>query len=68
MTVEISAELLEAGTGSPLVRRQYATQATLDRFRGKAFSWSGGKTCLHLMHAHLRHCGMRVPPLPPGMR
>lgn len=64
MTVEISAELLEAGTGSPLVRRQYATQATLDRFRGKAFSWSGGKTCLHLMHAHLQHCGVKVPRLP----
>lgn len=62
--VEIPAELLVDGHATPMVRRQVATQATLDMFRGKAFSWSGGKTCLHLMHAHLRHCGVKVPRLP----
>lgn len=62
--VEIPAELLADGAAAPLVRRQVATQATLDAFRGKQFSWSGGKTCLHLMYAHLVHCGVKVPPLP----
>lgn len=49
---------------SALVRRQHATQSTLDAFRGKLFSWSGQKTCLHLLHAHLVNCGFKVPRLP----
>lgn len=62
--VEIPAELLVDGYATPMVLRQVATQATLDLFRGKLFTWSGRKTCLHLMHAHLRHCGVKVQPLP----
>lgn len=62
--VDIPEDLQAAGAAAPMVRRQLATQATLDQFRGRAFSWSGGKTCLHLMHAHLRHCGVKVPRLP----
>lgn len=57
-------ELDPAAAQAPLVRRQHATQATLDAFRGKLFSWSGQKTCLHLMHAHLVNCGVKVPRLP----
>lgn len=62
--VEIPAELLTEGAAAPMVRRQMATQATLDAFRGKVFSWTGGKTCLHLMYGHLANCGVKLPRLP----
>lgn len=62
--VDIPQDLQAEGQAAPMVLRQQATQATLDLFRGRAFSWSGGKTCLHLMHAHLQHCGVKVPRLP----
>lgn len=60
----IPDELLAAGQAAPLERRRVATQATLDAFRGRVFSWTGGKTCLHLAHAHLKACGVKVPRLP----
>lgn len=46
------------------LRRHDATQATLDRFRGKEFSWSAGITCVHLARFHLRRMGHKVEPLP----
>lgn len=46
------------------VRRQEATQATLDRFKGKTFSWREGRHCVRLAHAHLRQMGRRPPTLP----
>lgn len=47
-----------------LVRRQAATQATYDRFRGKGWSWASGLTCAHLARFHLRQMGHRPPSLP----
>lgn len=47
-----------------LATRQQATQATLDRFRGKTFDWSAGITCVHLARTHLRNMGHRPPGLP----
>lgn len=45
-------------------RRQQATQATLNRYRGKAFDWQEGITCVHLARFHLRQMGRRPPSLP----
>lgn len=47
-----------------MLRRQAATRATLDRYRGKAFDWSCGITCVHLARFHLRQMGHRVPTVP----
>ena len=50
-----------------LIRRQAATQATLARFRGAAFSWKAGVTCVHLAHFHLQQLG-HAPKALPGIR
>lgn len=47
-----------------MVRRQAATSATLDRYRGKVFDWSKGITCVHLARYHLRQMGHQPPSLP----
>lgn len=47
-----------------LVERQAATQATLAQFRGQAFNWKAGVTCVHLARFHLQRCGHRPPALP----
>lgn len=47
-----------------LERRRIATEKTLARYRGKAFDWSKGVTCVHLARFHLRNMGHRVPTLP----
>ena len=45
-------------------RRREATQKTLDRYKGKAFSWPDGVTCAHLMRFHLRNMGHKPPTVP----
>ena len=45
-------------------RRREATQATLDKFKGKSFDWAEGRHCVKLAHFHLRQMGMRSPKLP----
>ena len=47
-----------------LERRRRATQATLDRYRAKQFSWARGITCVHLARAQLKNMGHRPPTLP----
>ena len=47
-----------------LLRRQAATRTTMDRYRGKAFDWSRGITCVHLARFHLRQMGHQVPTVP----
>jgi len=47
-----------------LVRRQQATQKTLDRYRAKVFDWQTGVTCVHLARFHLKNMGHKVPTLP----
>lgn len=47
-----------------LEKRKQATQATLDRYRNKAFDWATGVTCVHLARYHLRNMGHRPPSLP----
>ena len=47
-----------------LADRGRVTQATYDKYRGRAFDWKGA-TCVHLLRFHLRGMGykpMRVPP------
>lgn len=46
------------------VRRQRALERTLERFRNKAFSWEGGRTCVHLARWHLKHSGHKVQAVP----
>lgn len=47
------------------VRRQEATQATVDKFTGKPFDWNAGVHCVKLAHYHLRQMGWRkLPKLP----
>lgn len=47
-----------------LERRKQATEATLERYRDKAFDWSTGITCVHLARFHLRNMGHKPPSLP----
>lgn len=47
-----------------MLRRQKATQATLDKYRDKPFSWEKGYTCLHMLRFHLRQMGHKPEPLP----
>ena len=47
-----------------LIRRQQATEKTLARYRGKAFDWRTGVTCVHLARYHLRAMGHRPPTVP----
>lgn len=51
-----------------LVMRQRATQLTVDKFMGSELSWEQGKTCIHMMHAHLLHMGHAKPPAMPCVR
>jgi hypothetical protein len=56
------------GAGLPFMpfmeRRRLATLATVERYKGKAFSWSSGVTCVHLCRQHLRNMGHQPPSLP----
>ena len=47
-----------------MLRRQKATQATLEKYRDKPFSWKDGRTCLHLLRFHLRQMGHKPEALP----
>lgn len=47
-----------------LLRRKDATEATLARYRGKAFDWSKGVTCVHLARCQLRKMGHTPPAMP----
>lgn len=47
-----------------LIRRQQATQATMDRYRRKVFDWKTGVTCVHLARFHLKAMGHKVPTVP----
>lgn len=46
------------------VRRQEATQATVDKFKGQPFDWNEGVHCVKLAHYHLKQMGWRSPKLP----
>jgi hypothetical protein len=61
---ERRAALKRRGALPELDRRREATQATLDKFIGKPFSWSEGRHCVALAHYHLRQLGWRPPQLP----
>lgn len=47
-----------------LLRRKDATEATLKRYRHKAFDWGKGITCVHLARTQLRAMGHKPPTLP----
>lgn len=47
-----------------LLRRKEATEKTLGRYRGKAFDWATGVTCVHLARCQLRQMGHTPPTLP----
>lgn len=47
-----------------MIRRKEATEATLARYRGKAFDWSKGITCVHLARCQLRKMGHKPPSMP----
>jgi hypothetical protein len=45
-----------------LLRRQLATQATLNKFRGKVFDFKAERHCSELLKFHLKKMGHRLPP------
>jgi hypothetical protein len=47
-----------------LIRRKEATEATMARYRHKAFDWSKGITCVHLARCQMRQMGHKPPTLP----
>lgn len=46
------------------IRRQAATQRTLNRYRGRPFAWRAGHTCVHMARFHLRGMGHKPPVMP----
>lgn len=46
-----------------LAQRAAVTQATWDKYRGRAFDWKGA-TCVHVLRFHLRAMGHRPPKMP----
>lgn len=57
-------ELRASGALPEPLRRQLASQATLDRWRGIAFDWRAGHHCVRLAHSHLKLMGHKPPTLP----
>lgn len=49
---------------NPLVRRQEALTATMERYRHRAFDWETGATCVHMLRFHLKKMGHKVPAVP----
>lgn len=47
-----------------MIRRQVATQATMDKYRDKKFSWADSQTCIHMLRFHLRQMGHKPETLP----
>lgn len=47
-----------------LQRRVAATQATQERFKGRAFNWSKAATCIHLVRFHAAQMGHKLPIVP----
>lgn len=47
-----------------MIRRQQAVQATMDKYRARAFDWKGKATCLHMARFHLVRMGRKPPALP----
>lgn len=47
-----------------LLRRQTATQATMNRYRKKKFDWRKRATCIHLVRFHLKQLGHKPPAVP----
>lgn len=47
-----------------LLRRQRATNATLAKYRARAFDWRNRATCVHLARFQMRQMGHRPPPIP----
>ena len=46
-----------------MLRRQAATEATLKKYRERAFDWKTRATCVHLASFHLRQMGHTPPPM-----
>lgn len=49
---------------SDLIRRQVATEATMNRFGKKKFEWAKRSTCIHMVRFHLIKMGHKPPPIP----
>lgn len=47
-----------------LFERRDVTQATIDHFLPKPFSWVKAATCLHMIRRHVRAMGKPVPTMP----
>lgn len=47
-----------------LIRRRRAVEATLAKYRARAFDWKSKATCLHMARFHLARMGRKPPPLP----
>lgn len=47
-----------------VIRRQEATQATYDKFKGKPFDWKEAVTCVHMLRFHLVKMGHKPEPMP----
>lgn len=49
---------------SDLEQRRQRTEAVVEKFRGRPFSWTGRRTCLHLARAQMvamGHCPPKMP-------
>jgi len=47
-----------------LIRRQKATQTTMERFGKKKFDWAKRSTCIHMVRFHLVQMGHKPPTIP----
>lgn len=48
----------------PLLKRHAALEATMAKYRHRAFDWKTGATCVHMLRFHLRRMGYKVPAVP----
>lgn len=55
---------MTGSAGIDLAARAAATDATLARFRARAFDWKTGATCMHLARLQAKNMGHSVPAMP----
>ena len=55
---------MRAADQHDLLRRHEATRATLEKYRGKGWSWEAGRTCVHMARSHLVKMGHKPEALP----
>lgn len=49
---------------NPMLRRKRAIDATMAKYRYRAFDWERGATCVHMLRFHANRLGHKLPRVP----